>query len=162
MKRILIGMVSSAAILVIGLFALVTVPATADEGVIERRIELMRKDILGNFRVIIKFTKSDEGSMVDVEKAAKALQLAADQLLTLFPKGTGRPDVHEKKTRALAKIWDDWETFENANNSMSMYAGGVEIAAAKGDAEGVKKNFVMIGKEGCGGCHGPFRGPKAE
>ena len=162
MKRFMLGTIAGVTLAVVGVIALDTAPAAADGHVIKDRIDLMRKGVLGNFKVIKKFAKSGEGSIADVEKAAKGVQAAAAKVPALFPKGTGRPDVDDKKTRALAKIWDDWATFEKANNAMASHAGAVAMAAAKGDADGVKKSFGMMGKEGCGGCHKPFRGPKAE
>jgi len=162
MIRTLIGKNLVIVIAMIGLIVLDTAHVAASDDVIKRRIELMREDILGNFKVIIKFAKSGEGSMADVEKAAKGVQAAAAKVPSLFIKGTGRPNVEDKKTRALATIWDDWATFEKVNNAMKAHAGGVAMAASRGDASGVKTSFGMIGKEGCGGCHKLFRGPKAE
>ncbi len=162
MLRILVGKISVVAVVLIGFMILDWIPAAASENVINKRIELMRKDVLGNFKVIMNFVKSSEVSIADVQKAAKGLQTAAAQVPTLFIKGTGRPDVSDLETRALEKIWEDWASFEKANNAMSAYASDVAIAAAKGDTEGVNNGFGMIGREGCGGCHRLFRGPKAK
>lgn len=163
MKRIFVGAVAGLAIGVVGILALDTAPAQSGQmGEIKQRIEVMKKGVLGNFKVIKGFAKEGKGSMADIEKAAMGIQAAAKQIPALFPKGTGRPDVDEKKTRALSKIWDDWATFIKANDAMSAHAGAVAMAASKNDAEGVKKAFGMMGKEGCGGCHKPFRGPKAK
>ena len=127
-----------------------------------RAPELMRKGILGNFRVIKNFAKSGEGSAADVEKAAKGIQAAAAKVLPLFPNGSGRPDYDDNTTRALGKIWYDWPTFKKANSAMSKHAGHVAIYAAQGNPEDVKKHFKLMGKEGCGGCHKLFRGAKVE
>ena len=163
MKQILIGAISGLSLALIGLLALDIAPATAgDHGVIKKRIELMRKDVLGNFKVIIGFVKKGKGSMADVEKAAKGIQVAAGKIPALFPKGTGRPDVDDKTTRSLAKIWEDWGTFEKATNAMGVHAGHVSMYAVQGNANEVKKHFGLIGKEGCGACHKSFRGPKAK
>ena len=61
----------------------------------------------------------------------------------------------------MAKIWEDWATFEKANNAMATHAVAIAKHAAAKDADGVKASFGMMGKEGCGGCHKQFRGPKA-
>ena len=162
MKRFMIGTIAGFTLALVGVIVLNTPPATAHEHVIKERIDLMRQGVLGNFQVIKAYVKDGKGAMADVEKAAKGVQAAAAKVPALFSKGTGRPDVDEQKTRSLAKIWEDWVTFEKANNAMASHAGAVAAAAAKGDADGIKKSFGMMGKEGCGGCHKPFRGPKAK
>ena len=152
--------------LLIGFFAIVfmdTSPAYADNhAVIKQRIELMRKGVLGNFKVIKAFAKDGKSSMADVAAAAEGIKASAEKLLPLFPKGTGRPDYSDKETRSLAKIWEDWATFEKANNAMATHAVAIAKQAAANNTDGVKASFGMMGKEGCGGCHKPFRGPKAK
>ena len=162
MKRFMLRTIAGVTLVLVSLFALDMAPAVADDNIIKERIHLMRKGVLGNFKVIMTFVKDGKGSMAEVEKAAKGVQAAAAKVPALFPKGTGRPDVDEKKTRSLAKIWEDWATFEKANNAMASHAGAVAAGAAKGDTDGVKRSFGMMGKEGCGGCHKSFRGPKAK
>lgn len=163
MRMLITGAIAG---LLIGFFAIVfmdTSPAYADNhAVIKQRIELMRKGVLGNFKVIMAFAKDGKGSMADVAAAAKGIKASAEKLLPLFPKGTGRPNYSDKETRSLAKIWEDWATFEKANNAMAMHAVAIAKHAAAKDADGVKASFGMMGKEGCGGCHKPFRGPKAK
>ena len=163
MRMLITGAIAG---LLIGFFAIVfmdTSPAYADNhAVIKQRIELMRKGVLGNFKVIMAFAKDGKGSMADVAAAAKGIKASAEKLLPLFPKGTGRPDYSDKETRSLAKIWEDWATFEKANNAMATHAVAIAKHAAAKDADGVKASFGMMGKEGCGGCHKQFRGPKAK
>lgn len=163
MPRILLSAIAGLAIGAVSVFALDTSPVqAADMAVIKERIELMKKDVLGNFKVLKTFATEGKGSMEDVEKAAKGIQAAAPKIGPLFPKGTGRPDVDDKSTRALAKIWEDWATFEKAADAMGAHAGHVAMYAAQGNADEVKKHFGLMGKEGCSGCHKPFRGPKAK
>ena len=162
MERIHIGIICGMGFLMVSLIALDTAPAVAADDIIKKRIELMRKGILGNFRVIKNFAKSGEGSAADVEKAAKGIQAAAAKVLPLFPNGSGRPDYDDNTTRALGKIWYDWPTFKKANSAMSKHASHVAIYAAQGNPEDVKKHFKLMGKEGCGGCHKLFRGAKVE
>ena len=161
MRRFMLSTIASVTLALVGRIALDTALAAADGHVIKERIHLMRKNILGNFKVIMAFVKDGKGSMAGIEKAAKGVQAAAKKVPALFLKGTGRPDVDEKKKRSLAKIWEDWATFEKANNAMAYHASAAAAAAAKGNADGVKKSFGMIGKEGCGGCHKLFRGSRA-
>jgi cytochrome c556 len=163
MKQILIIAILGLSLTLFGALGLNVAAAAADgHGLIKKRIELMRKDVLGNFKVIIGFVKRGEGSMADVEKASNDIQTAAGKIPALFPKGTGRPDVDDKTTRSLSKIWEDWGTFETAAKAMGAHAGHVAMSAGQGNADEVKKYFGLMGKEGCGACHKPFRGPKAK
>ena len=134
------------------------VAESADTAVIKERIEFMKKSVLGNFKVISAYAKDGKGTLAEVEKAAKGLQEASGKIPALFPKGTGRPDVDEKTTRALSKIWEDWASFEKAAKATGEHAGHVAMYAAQGNAEEVKKHAGLIGKEGCGACHKAFRG----
>ena len=163
MKRLIKGVIAGVLIGTLASAVLDTSPVYADNhAVIKQRIELMRKGVLGNFKVIMAFAKDGKGSMADVAAAAKGIKASAEKLLPLFPKGTGRPNYSDKETRSLAKIWEDWATFEKANNAMATHAVAIAKHAAAKDADGVKASFGMMGKEGCGGCHKPFRGPKAK
>lgn len=162
MNRAFIG-IAAAVVAALGIVAIdIGVAESADTAVIKQRIELMKKDVLGNFKVINAYVKDGKGTMADVEKAAKGLEAASGKIPSMFPKGTGRPDVDEKTTRALSKIWEDWATFEKAAKATGEHAGQVAMYAAQGKTDEVKKHAGLIGKEGCGACHKPFRGEKAK
>ena len=162
MNRAFIG-IAAAVVAAIGIMATdIGIAESADMAVIKQRIELMKKDVLGNFKVINAFVKDGKGTMADVEKAAKGLQAAAGKIPAMFPKGTGRPDVDEKTTRALSKIWDDWAGFEKAAKALGEHAGHIAMYAAQGNADEVKMHAGLAGKEGCGACHKPFRGKEVK
>lgn len=163
MKRLVAVAIAVVMINSLAIIFMDTSPAEADNhGVIQKRIELMRKSVLGNFKVIVAYVKDGKGSMADVGIAAKGLEVGAGKLLPLFPKGTGRPNYSNQETRALSKIWEDWATFEKANNAMASHAAVIVEHAGNNNTDGIKKSFGMMGKEGCGGCHKHFRGPKAK
>jgi cytochrome c556 len=163
MMRLVIGAISVIMINSVAIIFMVTLPAKADnQVVIQKRIELMRKDVLGNFKVILAHVKGGKGSMADVGNAAKALEAASGKLLSLFPEGTGRSNYSNQETRSLSKIWDDWATFEKANNAMASQAAAIFEHATDNNLDGIKKSFRIMGKEGCGSCHKYFRGPKAK
>lgn len=162
MKRALIG-IAAAAVAAVGITAVdIGIAESADTAVIKQRIEFMKKDVLGNFKVINAYVKDGKGTLADVEKAAKALETASGKIPALFPKGTGRPNVDEKTTRALAKIWDDWAAFEKSAKATGQHAGQLAMAAGKNNADEVKKQAGLIGKDGCGACHKAFRGEAAK
>ncbi|MDP6390253.1 MAG: cytochrome c [Alphaproteobacteria bacterium] len=150
----------------LGVFAAGMAPiapaSAADMASIDKRLELMKKIVLKNFKTVKAFVKEGKGSASDVKMAGEALAAAAPKIPALFPKGTGRPDVDEKKTRALAKIWQDWAGFEAAAKSLGTEATKLAKVAAGGDKGAIGAQFGEMGKKGCGGCHKSFRGAKVK
>ena len=64
-------------------------------------------------------------------------------------------------TDAKAKIWQDWEKFEDAAADLEKAARNLEAAASGSDSSAVGPAVKALGKA-CGGCHKPFRKPKEE
>ena len=145
-----------------GVLGLTGQTTAADISVIEKRKDTMEKVVLKNFVVVKDFVKKGKGSAADVGKAADALVAVAAKIPALFPKGTGRPDVDAKTTRALPKIWEDWTGFEAAAKSLGAEAAKLSMVAAKGGKEEIAAQFIATGKKGCGGCHKSFRGKKVK
>ena len=97
-------------------------------------------------------------------KNGKAIAMhagAVGQLATiipnLFPKGSG-PEAG--KTRALPKIWEDWDGFVKVSNTLASEAATLAKIAAGGDMKAAGAQFGKMAKMGCGGCHKPYRAPK--
>ena len=55
----------------------------------------------------IKANAKPGGDAAAVAKHAKALNATSEQMLALFPKGSGRGDFSDKQTRTLPAIWKD-------------------------------------------------------
>ena len=134
----------------------------ADMSAVDKRKDLMKNVVLKNFKVAKDFVETMKGSPADVKKAADELAAASTKIPGLFPKGTGRPDVDAKKTRAEAKIWQDWAGFEKAAKALGDEAAKLSKIAASGDKDAIKKQFAETGKNGCGACHKPFRGEEVK
>jgi len=145
-----------------GVLSLTGQAAAADMSVIEKRKDTMKKVVGMNLGIVKNFVKDGKGSAADVGKAADALVAVAATIPALFPKGTGRPDVDAKTTRALPDIWKDWAKFEAAAKTLGAEAAKLSVVAAKGDKKAIAAQFAATGKIGCGGCHTPFRGKKVE
>ena len=88
---------------------------------------------------------------------ATAVSRLAAVLPNFFPKGSG-PEAG--KTRALPKIWTDWNGFVKVSNTLSTEAATLAKIAGGGDMGAVGAQFGKMAKLGCGGCHKPYRGPK--
>ncbi len=136
--------------------------AAGDDAAIKARIDLMRNDVLKNWKPITAYAKDGKGTPADVSRHAKALGDAAKKIPSLFPKGTGRGDFPDTVTRALPDIWQDWKGFEKANQDLIDQSAILVKVADGGDQDAIVKQIGMTGKMGCGGCHKPFRGAKVK
>ncbi len=136
------------AIAVIGAGIAATQPAYAD--VAEERRAEMKKIAKAN-KALKRASKA--GKRRAAKRQAWAIIASANRVALLFPRGTDRRALGRKTTRARAKIWSDWSTFEAKLNGMKRVArkvAGGNMAAAK-----------RMGKT-CGGCHKRFRAGKNE
>lgn len=145
-------------------FSVATAPAIAADGkeVIEKRIALMKGGVLKNFLYAKKFIKEGKGTSAGVSAHAYLLNDASKQVVALFPKGTGRGDFDDKTTRALPKIWEDWDGFKKAAADLTTESMKLAEVAGGGDKDAIAAQFGKMGKIGCGGCHKPFRGAKVK
>jgi len=141
-------MAAGLAVAVIGIGSAVTSASYAD-AVKDRKAAM--KTVAKSNKAMGKAAKA--GDKAAAVANANALIASAKQFVTLFPKGTDRGKLGEKATRAKPEIWAEWSKFETANNAM--IAQAMKVAA--GDLSAAK----AMGKT-CGGCHKPFRGPKAK
>ena len=93
-----------------------------------------------------------------VASHAKAINALAGVAGNFFPKGSG-PEAGE--TRALPKIWEEWDGFVKAAGVLVAESAKLaSVAEGGGDAAAMGAQFGKMGKEGCGGCHKPYRKPK--
>lgn len=161
--RLVVGIVGLSAVAIVGLLMLSTPSSAASgEAAIEARIDLMRKDVLQNWKPITAYAKEGKGSPADVARRAKALSAAAAKIPALFPRGTARGDFPDKVTRALPAIWRDWAGFEKATKALVDESAKLSKIAGGGDKSAIIMQIGMTGKNGCGGCHKPFRGAKVK
>ncbi len=135
--------------------------AEPDMAVIKQRQDVM-KEIVKHFKAIKVYAEGGNGSPDDVARRAARIAELAKRIPSLFPKGTGRPEVDPKLTRALPTIWQDWSGFEAASRALEREAGKLVKVAQGGDPFAIADQFVVTGKKGCGGCHKSFRGKKVE
>jgi cytochrome c556 len=129
---------------------------------IEKRVKFMKTEVLGPFKMIKGYVKEGKGSADEVAVAAGKLHTAAMKITGLFPKGTSRGDFDAKTTRALPKIWQDWKGFEAAAGMLAKQSIKLAAVAVGGDKAAIGKQFGMMGKMGCGGCHKLHCGDKVK
>ncbi|MDA0656971.1 MAG: cytochrome c [Proteobacteria bacterium] len=131
--------------------------SSASADVIKDRKALM-KTVSKSNKVIKKYKKG-EATAEEAIAATKAMRKALKSAMAkdLWPKGSTRPDTAATKTRAKAKILEDWDGFVKAGIKTRKNANKLIILMKAGDMASVKK-----AKLSCGGCHKPFRGKKVK
>jgi cytochrome c556 len=89
-----------------------------------------------------------------VEAKAKDIMGTADNLVSLFPKGSTTG-----KTKAKPEIWEKPDDFSKAAKNLSKAAGELASAAKAGNAADVDVKVKALG-EACNSCHKQFRAEK--
>jgi len=75
-------------------------------------------------------------------------------IVDLFPEGTADGD-----TRALPKIWSDWEGFKKVSADHVVETEKLLAAAQSGDTGALGAQLKATGAS-CGACHKPYRAEK--
>ena len=117
------------------------------------RSKLM-KGMGGAMRTLKGFTDG-RNSAEEASLAAAAIAAAAVKIPDAFPPGTGMGANPESEAKDV--IWEKWDEFEAASALLADKAAALETALASGDAGAAAAAFGDLGKNGCGGCHRPFR-----
>ena len=108
-------------------------------------------------QAIIAYLKNFQGTPEDVAKYAGGIAATATLIPALFPKGTGMDEIKQPRTGAKPEIWRDWAGFEKAAKTLETEALKLMEVALGGDDEAIAAQFGVMGRQGCGGCHKPFR-----
>jgi len=98
------------------------------------------------------------GNNKAVEDHASAINGFAKVLVNFFPKGSG-PEAG--KSRALPKIWEEWDEFTKRPEALAVESEKLmQIAKSGGDAKAMGDQFGALGKNACGTCHQNYRAPR--
>lgn len=144
-----------AALVIVGsMGAIVQEAQGADPYAVRKAMMKQNSAMLKNVKRFLKGGRRAVGAE-DLAIGGEILAVNADNMLKLFPKGSGGG-----KTRSKAAIWTDWSGFEAAAAVLKVEANKFTKVARTGDKAAIKKQVGMLGKLGCGGCHKKFRGPK--
>jgi len=131
-----------------------TVPV--DELIDERRAQM--KDLGEYMRALTRFIKGSAGTRDQALSYTTRIMDLAEQIPTLFPKGTGMEDGLGIETGAKQKIWEDWNDFEALATDLSNEVDKLAAAVSAGaERSTVKRQFIKVGKKGCSSCHDDFR-----
>jgi cytochrome c556 len=127
-----------------------------EELIEERRAQM--KDLGEYMRALARFIKGAAGTRDQALSYTSGIMDLAEQIPTLFPKGTGMEDGLGIETGAKQRIWDDWRDFEASATLLSSEVDKLAAAVSAGaERSAVRRQFLQLGKKGCSGCHDDFR-----
>lgn len=129
---------------------------------VKERQELM-KSIGGNMKTIVGFLKESKGTASEAQAAATKISALAGEIPGAFETEATLDEMDAVgKNRGKPEIWLNWEGFVESAETLEARAETLAAAFEGGDAGAIQTAFGAMGKEGCGGCHDDFRGPKVE
>ena len=146
------------------LFQVAPLPATqtvhdtvpVDELIEERREQM--KDLGEYMRALARFVKGTAGTREHALSYTTRIMDLAEQIPTLYPKGTGMEDGLGIETGAKQSIWEDWNDFEALATDLSNEVDKLAAAVSAGaERSAVRQQFIKVGKKGCSSCHDDFR-----
>lgn len=125
--------------------------AFAQADVIEKRQKVMKAQ-----SAAVKEIKAavESKNYATVEAKAKDIMGTADQIPSVFPKGSTTG-----KTKAKAEIWEKNEEFVKQAKTLSKNASELAAAAKAGNDDDVGTKVKALG-ETCSSCHKQFRAEK--
>ncbi len=134
----------------------------AQMSAVKERQELM-KSIGGNMKTIVDFLKESKGTAAEAQAAAAKIGDLAKTIPAAFETEASLDEMDAVgKNRGKPEIWLNWEGFVEDAETLEDRAGALATAFEGGDSGAIQAAFGAMGKEGCGGCHEDFRGPKVE
>src|SRR4051794_14588046 len=125
--------------------------------VIDQRQNLMKTQ--GRATAAIKAFVEGKGDLAAAQSAGAELVRTTGNIPSAFPQDTGMAQ-YPGKSYAKPDIWAQWNQFTQAANTAHERAEALNAALQGGDKAAIATAFEAMGKQGCGGCHTPFRQPK--
>jgi cytochrome c556 len=124
---------------------------------IDQRQDLMKTQ--GKTTAAIKAFVEGRGELAAAQAAGAELLRTTASIPSVFPQQTSMAE-YPGKTYAKPDIWAKWNQFTQAANTAHERAEALNTALQGGDKAAIATAFEAMGKQGCGGCHTPFRQPK--
>jgi cytochrome c556 len=134
----------------------------AQMAAVKERQETM-KAIGGNMKILADFVKESKGTAAEAEAAATKINGLAKTIPAIFEVEASLSEMDAVgKNRAKPEIWLNWDGFVEDAKVLEDRSMALAGAIKGGDAAAIQAAFGDMGKNGCGGCHDDFRGPKVE
>jgi cytochrome c556 len=135
-----------------GLMAVATATqAYAQSEVNEKRQKLMKRQSAASKAIKAAVKEKDYAT---VQAKAKDIMGTADEIVSLFPKGSTTG-----KTKAKPEIWEKSDLFAKDAKNLSKAAGELASAAKAGNDADVNVKLKALGGA-CSSCHKQFREKK--
>jgi cytochrome c556 len=126
--------------------------------VIAKRQDTMKAQ--GKAFAAVKAFTEDKGDLAAAQAGGAELVKIVPTIPSLFPQKTGMAE-YPGKAYAKPEIWAQWDKFNDAVKAAQAKADALNAALKGGDKAAITAAFGAMGKDGCGGCHTPFREKKA-
>jgi cytochrome c556 len=134
----------------------------AQMAAVKERQELM-KSIGGNAKAVADFLKESKGTAAEAQAAAAKIGELAKTIPVAFETEATLAEMDAVgKNRGKPDIWMNWDGFTAKAENLEEKSAALVAAFEGGDAAAIQAAFGDMGKNGCGGCHDDFRGPKVE
>lgn len=134
----------------------------AQMAAVKERQELM-KSIGGNMKTIADYLKESKGTAEEAKAAAAEIGDLAEKIPAAFETEASLSEMDAVgKNRSKPEIWMNWDAFTEDAEVLKEKSMAVVAAFDGGDMSAVQAAVGDMGKNGCGGCHDDFRGPKVE
>ena len=105
---------------------------------------------------IVSIIKGDVGHVDHIVSHAEAIAGNVAMLSDIFPEGTGPSSG--VPTSALAKIWEDPDSFDQLIKDAIAEADKLVEVATAGDMDAVREQIGSVGRNACRACHLDFAG----
>lgn len=135
--------------------------------IINQRQDVMKAQ--GRSLGAIRAFTEDKGDLAAAQAGGAALLQSLPTIPSLFPQKTSLVEF-PGKTRAKPEIWAQWDKFNAAQKAALAQAEALNTALKGGNKAAITAAFGNLARDiagatptpgGCGGCHGPFRGPQS-
>jgi cytochrome c556 len=131
-----------------------TVLAQDKEAIVKDRQQFMKSQ--GAAMGSVKAYLDDKADLAKAQEGATHLVALAKEIPEKFPKGTGMAEF-PGKSGAKPAIWTEWDKFLEHQKTLVSEAEKLATATKSGDKAKIAEQFANTGKNGCGGCHTPYR-----
>ncbi|MGD9617243.1 MAG: cytochrome c [Alphaproteobacteria bacterium] len=119
-----------------------------------------RMKAIGRALGAVRAYTEDKGDLAAARAGgAELVNLVAD-IPALFPQRTGMTEF-PGTSYAKPEIWAQWQNFTQAAQQAHASVVALNTALATGDKAAITAAFQAVGRDGCTGCHRPFRQPKS-
>jgi cytochrome c556 len=134
----------------------------AQMAAVKERQETM-KAIGGNAKIIGDHLKESKGTAAEAEAAAAKIGELAKTIPAVFEVEASLSEMDAVgKNRGKPEIWLNFDGFVEDAKTLEAKSAQLVSAFQGGDPAAIQAAFGDMGKNGCGGCHDDFRGPKVD